>query len=312
MTIKDKYSISVIIPTYDRPENVRENLQALGAQSSLPAEVIIVDDGTRSLNRSTVKKILPESIAIHITESMGEPSTSAARNTGVKMATSPIVLFLDDDVRLSNSYIERLLKTYKKHDNTEVAGVGGFDSELRVPSLTERLFNSIFLIPNRGWSINSYGMQSWEHVSAVTPADWLSGNNASYKRSLLLDYPFPHWEGGREALEDIAMGWRLRKAGYRFLIDPELDLTHEDTGMTEGDFSFGVKRGKNRIRIFRTWGNQWFWPLFFWAYLGETLRQFIAPIIDKEIRTHWQIGCGMFVAPFQYVLAVLMSTLRSL
>jgi len=306
------YSIAIVIPTRDRPENVRENLQALAAQSSLPSEIIIVDDGTRSLERATVREILPESVAIRITESMGEPSTSAARNTGAKMATASIVLFLDDDVRLSNSYIERLLETYREHDHPELAGIGGFDNELRVPSRMERIFNSIFLIPNRGWSINSCGMQSWEHVSAVTPADWLSGNNASYKRSLLLEHPFPHWEGGREALEDIAMGWHLRKTGYRFLIDPELSLTHKETGMTEGDFSFGVKRGKNRIRIFRSWGNQWLWPLFFWAYFGETLRHFIAPVIDREIHTHWQIGCGMFVAPFQYVLAALLSVLRSL
>jgi GT2 family glycosyltransferase len=92
------YSIAVVIPTRDRPENVRENLEALAAQSTLPAEVIIVDDGTRSLNRNTVREILPESIAVQITESMGEPSTSTARNTGAKAASSSIVLILDDDV----------------------------------------------------------------------------------------------------------------------------------------------------------------------------------------------------------------------
>ncbi|WP_336337141.1 glycosyltransferase family 2 protein [Haloarcula brevis] len=301
----DQYSISVVIATRNRPSKLENCLRSISQQESVPAEVVVVDDGTNSLASDVMRSLLPATVQLEVTTSAGPTSTSTARNTGARVASSSIVLFLDDDVVLAPSYINRLREMYKSLDSSDLAGIGGYDDELRTPSWVEELYNSLFYLAEGRWRINSCGMQSWGHVSGTTAADWLSGNNASYKRSVLVDHPFPHWEGGREALEDIAMGWRLKRAGYRLLIDPGLTVDHDETGITEGDFAFGVKRGKNRIRIFRNWGRQILWPLFVWAYFGETLRQFLAPAVDGDVRAHWQIGCGMIAAPFVFLLGVL-------
>lgn len=306
------YTISVVIPTRNRPENLKTCLLKISRQTDLPEEVIIVDDGNQCLDQTKIRAILPDSVPLTVTESEGPASTSTARNTGAELASSQVVLFLDDDVLLAESYIEHLRNTYKKRDRPELAGIGGFDSNIRTPSAVERLFNLVFYLSYDGWNINECGMQSWERVSDITIADWLSGNNASYKRSIIQKYPFPHWEGGREALEDIAMGFKLKKEGYWCLINPGLRLDHEETGIVDGDFSHGLKQGKNRIRIFRNWGNQWYLPLFIWAYFGTALRQFLAPIANGELQIHWQTGAGISVAPLHYAFDSLMNEKETL
>jgi len=139
-------------------------------------------------------------------------------------------------------------------------------------------------------------MQSWDpSLQRVSRAEWLSGNNASYKREILLETPFPHWSGGREPLEDIAMGMQLKEEGYHVLIDPQLPVEHNEREDSETNIEFGVKRGKNRVRIFRRHGPEVYLPLFLWALIGDTLRQFAAPLSDSNWKSHWLTGFGMII-----------------
>lgn len=298
----DDYAVAVIVPTYDRPEHLRHCLDALAEQTRLPAEVIVVDDGrTHPVDPSLVRDRLPNNVRVEVLASDGPAGTSTARNTGAEAATTPIVLFLDDDVTLRESYVEQLQVLYKTHDEPALAGIGGYDDNLRDPSKLERLYERIFHLCAGGWRVNDLGMQSWEHVSEVTEAEWLSGNNASYKRSIILEHPFIHWEGGREPQEDIAAGWLLKQEGYHFLIAPQLKLNHEETDIPSGGYRFGLQSGRNRIRMFFEFGRLARLPVFGWAYAGETLRQLLAPLFDGQWRFHFETAAGMVVAPISYL-----------
>lgn len=298
----DDYAVAVVVPTYDRPDHLQRCLDALAEQTQLPAEVIVVDDGrTHPVSPSTVRDRLPDEVRVEVLSSDGPAGTSTARNTGAEAVTAPVVLFLDDDVTLGESYVEQLQALYETHDEPLLAGIGGYDDDLRDPSKLERIYERVFRLCAGGWRVNDVGMHSWEQVSEVTDADWLSGNNASYKRSIVLEYPFVHWEGGREPLEDIAAGWLLKEEGYHFLVAPQLKLDHEETDITGGSYRFGLQRGRNRIRMFLALGRLRLLPVFAWAYAGDTLRQFLAPLFDGHWRSHVETGIGMAVAPLSYL-----------
>ncbi len=87
--------VSVIIPTYNRPELLKKAIQSVLSQTFQDFEIIIVDDGLEKRADDVIKKINDAKITyIQHKKSKGG---SAARNTGIKNAEGKYVAFLDDD-----------------------------------------------------------------------------------------------------------------------------------------------------------------------------------------------------------------------
>ena len=91
--------ISVVIPTYKRPESLKKLLDSIFAQSERPNEVIIIDDFS-NMNKEYNKVIssLPNSdikIFIYFNEkNMGAPFS---RNFGILKAKGDWIALVDDD-----------------------------------------------------------------------------------------------------------------------------------------------------------------------------------------------------------------------
>jgi|GEM_PF-4230157 len=299
----DKVTFSIIIPTLDRPKELLECVKSIQNQSVKPKEVIIIDDGDLSSSiQSRIRNYLVPDSQVIITSSSGPAGISTARNTGVKMASGTVVVLIDDDLVLGKHYLNRLRKLYSENDTDHLAGIGGFDSSMRTKSRVEQIFNLVFYQGKGDWKINRAGMQSWSsETNGITRSDWLEGNNASFKREVLLKHQYDHWNGGREALEDVAMGWKLKNDGYYCLIDPNLRLNHKEAEDTEGSFEYGYKLCNNRIRIFSKYGEKKYTLLFIWALIGDTLKRILAPIVDGDWQKHLKSFFGMVFAQIYFL-----------
>ena len=287
--------ISIVIPTMNNEEYLFQCISSVAEQTLHPLEIIIVNDGMiADRNKQSMRKRIEPDIEFTIAESDGPPGLSTAKNTGAKISKGDIVLFLDDDAVLREDYIETLAQSYMEHDSPKLAGIAGFDIEDSGwgRAWLSRIFSVLFFHRAEGWQINSAGFQS-EDATLGEPAesDWIPGYNSSYKRDLIVKYPFEYWNGGREALEDIEIGWRLRKEGYHFVIDPRLDIEHHESGYANLK-TLGKKIGRNRVRIFRKHGKTVNTPLFFWSALGEITKQFLFPFVDRKWEYHWSVARG--------------------
>jgi glycosyltransferase involved in cell wall biosynthesis len=87
-------AVSVIIPTYNRARTVCRAIASALAQTHRPAEITVVDDGSTD---RTSQSVAPFSSAIQYLRHADNRGVSAARNTGIKASTSPLVAFLDSD-----------------------------------------------------------------------------------------------------------------------------------------------------------------------------------------------------------------------
>ena len=85
-------NISVVIPTYNRFEVLKRALKSVYAQSLLPFEVIVVDDGS-SDDTSKIIDFFPNIKYLYQKNS----GVSSARNFGIRHSTSEWVAFLDSD-----------------------------------------------------------------------------------------------------------------------------------------------------------------------------------------------------------------------
>lgn len=89
----ESFSISVVIPTFNRGFCIRSALDSVLAQTLPPHEIIVVDDGSTD-DTATVVATYGRSVRYLIQRNAG---ASAARNTGIHAASGTWVAFLDSD-----------------------------------------------------------------------------------------------------------------------------------------------------------------------------------------------------------------------
>jgi glycosyltransferase involved in cell wall biosynthesis len=115
-----KYSI--IIPVYNRPDEVDELLQSLTAQTFKDFEVVIVEDGSDIPCQEVVEKYADRLNLKYFTKPNSGPGQT--RNYGVERSQGEFVIILDSDVVLPAGYlqaIEKELKTLSPNPSPSMA-----------------------------------------------------------------------------------------------------------------------------------------------------------------------------------------------
>ncbi|MBQ7687075.1 MAG: glycosyltransferase [Bacteroidaceae bacterium] len=97
---------SIIIPVFNRPDEVDELLQSLTEQTVKDFEVVIVEDGSKTPCKDVVDKYADSLHLIYYYKENGGPGP--ARNYGVERANGDYVLILDSDCVLPPTYLEAI------------------------------------------------------------------------------------------------------------------------------------------------------------------------------------------------------------
>ena len=87
-------AVSVIIPTFNRKQEVIRAVSSILSQSFTDFEIIVVDDGSSDGTKTSLDQFRDRITYIAHTTNRG---VSAARNTGIKQARDPFIAFLDSD-----------------------------------------------------------------------------------------------------------------------------------------------------------------------------------------------------------------------
>ncbi len=99
-------SVAVVLTTYNHAQFLAEALDSVLAQSRPADEIIVVDDGSTD-DPAAVTALYP---AVRLI-SQGNQGLSAARNTGLRAATSDAIVFVDADDTLAHGALASGLKT---------------------------------------------------------------------------------------------------------------------------------------------------------------------------------------------------------
>jgi hypothetical protein len=120
-------SISVVIPTHNRPGLLREAVASIRNQTFPDWEIVIVDDGSQpSVDVASLRKDFGSQIQMVRNEQpLKQPF---ARDQGVRAATSDVVVHLDDDDLLAPKALEMGLAALESDPTFELVylGVKGF------------------------------------------------------------------------------------------------------------------------------------------------------------------------------------------
>jgi GT2 family glycosyltransferase len=112
-------TVSVIVPTCDRREDLRRCLDSLTRQRTAHRlEILLVDNRPAAGTAATVAKEFP---SVHVIEEP-RPGLSYARNTGIRHATGSIVVATDDDVVAPEGWIDKLVAPFARPEVMAVTG----------------------------------------------------------------------------------------------------------------------------------------------------------------------------------------------
>jgi glycosyltransferase involved in cell wall biosynthesis len=113
-------SISVVIPAYNAAKYLAETLRSVLGQTFAPAEVIVVDDGSKDGTADIAEMFAPEVKVFRVRN--GKQST--ARNFGVNRATSEWIAFIDaDDLWVPNK-LELQMKELARDPTADLCYTG--------------------------------------------------------------------------------------------------------------------------------------------------------------------------------------------
>ena len=88
-------AVSVVVPTYQRPDYLRQTLQSILSQTWSDLEVLVVSDGPSEETESVVRELGDARLVSLSIPHHGWPAPS--RNAGIARARAEFIAFCDDD-----------------------------------------------------------------------------------------------------------------------------------------------------------------------------------------------------------------------
>lgn len=113
-------AICVVIPTYNRHELLRRTLESLAAQRTDLAtfEVVVSDDGSADATAEVARSFAGRLRLRYVFQPDEGVRIATARNRGARLATAPVLLFLDTGVLAGPDLVAAHLQVHREYPRT--------------------------------------------------------------------------------------------------------------------------------------------------------------------------------------------------
>ncbi|MCQ2084218.1 MAG: glycosyltransferase [Bacteroidaceae bacterium] len=223
---------SLIVPVFNRPDEVKELLESLTLQTDKRFEVVIVEDGSTRPCKE-ICDAYKERLDICY---LDKPNSgrSKTRNFGMDHASGNYFIIFDSDCIMPPHYIETV-RTCLEHDFTDCFG-GPDSSDSSFSNLQKAISYSMTSFMTTG------GIRGgMKNVNKFTPRSFNMGiSKACYEKV-----------GGFKDMigEDIDMSFRIRENGFKPRLLPEAFVCHKRRSTLKGFFRQVRTFGRGRILL---------------------------------------------------------------
>ena len=220
-------AVSVVVPTYRRFEPLLNTLRDLLAQEYSDLEVIVADQNP---SWPTELQSQLDEVRSHPNVrwlSLEAPGVVAARNEAVRVSRGEIVLFVDDDVEISDRhFIERHALNCRE---PAVAAVAGRECSPGTANLVkDDTYQNPAETPNYSDEPAVLQALSFDRDSSrrVWVTTFCTCNGSIRRDAFLAVGGFDENFTGNSYGDDYDLAIRLDAAGYRIVFDPQAALVH--------------------------------------------------------------------------------------
>jgi GT2 family glycosyltransferase len=196
---------SVIIPAYQSHRTIAACLQALRAQTFTSFETVVIDSSPNTEAERIVRDRFPE---VRFERSRRRLLPHAARNRGVELARSELLVFTDPDVYAEPRWLETLVGSHRASGQITVGAIACYDH--RWLDVANHLCK----------------FAKWLPGGRPQPVDMGPTANMLCPRRLFVEIGrFP----GDLLLGDTTFSWRARRLGYELWFESRAIVSHHHT-----------------------------------------------------------------------------------
>jgi GT2 family glycosyltransferase len=215
--IKRNFTVSVVIPTFNGVNLLKNNLQsivdAMNAGGNNIIEIIVVDDGSSDGTVDYMKKYYPQ---VKLIKHKINRGVTAAMNTGARSTKGSLIALINNDVKVESNFLVHVLPHFYKKD-------------LFAVSLHERGYS---------WARGKFVKGFVEHEPGLktktqNPTFWVNGGSGVFRRKYWM-----RLKGMDEELyspyywEDVDICYRAAKRGWLLIWEPRAMVTHKHESTT--------------------------------------------------------------------------------
>lgn len=221
---EERPSVSVVVCTQRRPEDLRRCLASLGDLATPPLEIIVVDNDSDAPSASGVTEHFPAVAYIH----EPRPGLSIARNTGISAARGAIIAFVDDDVLVHRRWLGALLRGFA---NPEAVAVTGLILPAELETAAQLISEMTMGQTGRGHRRIVFDESFFTPQLRTGPPVWTvgAGANMAFRREALDNvglFDERLGAGAAGCSEDSELWYRLLAAGGECHYLPEAVVFH--------------------------------------------------------------------------------------
>lgn len=279
--------ISIIIPVYNRPDELDELLESLTHQTDNTFEIVVVEDGSKLDSKHIIDKYSHNlNISYYFIQNSG---AGQARNYGVARSEGEFVVIVDSDCILPEEYIAAIKKELSEN-NVDV--FGGPDKALDSFTPVQKAIN--------------YSMTSFLTTGGIRGSKKTVGKY--YPRSFNMGIRRTVFDalGGFAPIrlaEDTDFSIRVYKEGFKVAFFEPVYVYHKRRSTFKTFYKQVHNFGTGRINLIKAYPAQtkieYFFPALFLIFL-----------ICSILATPWCIW-GISIIAFYFLLIFIDSTIRN-
>lgn len=205
MHSSNKLSVSVVIPVHNGGESFRQCLSSLAQAMPQPDEIIVVADGESDGSWCLAEKFGAKVLRL---PTCGGPAR--ARNLGARAAKGDIVFFVDADVAVATDAVAEVKRVFEQ-DPLLDAVIGSYDDAPGAKNFLSQYKNLLHHYTHQ--IANEEGFTFWGALGAIRREIFfgVGGFDEGYRLP---------------SIEDIELGYRLKKAGHQIRLCKTLQGKH--------------------------------------------------------------------------------------
>lgn len=221
MSLAKESKVSVIIPVYNGVNSFRRCLSSLAKTMPPPEEIIVVADGDTDDSWLVAKEF-----GAHVLRIDTRSGPARARNLGARTACGEILFFVDADVVVCPDAISQVASVFSRERDL-AALIGSYDDAPGATNFLSQYRNLLHHYVHQ--TGNEEASTFWGACGAIRREVFLAmgGFDESYRQA---------------SIEDIELGYRLKRAGLKILLCKTLQVKHlkrwEAGSLLKADFCY--------------------------------------------------------------------------
>ena len=275
--LKEK-DVCILIPTYNRSEDLEKLLKSIILQKEHPAKLIILDQSKNEKTKNMAQIYLKKNKFIEYKHYKIPSKNNALNDALIKIKNKfKIIILIDDDAELIQGFIKEVLKEF--NSNPKIMGVGAVDindhnkfnsQEFKtIKFRVLNLFLGFMLLPHKDNHkfkiLGPYGNTASSRIEKdIRDCEWIPGFVMCYRTEVFDNYKIPE-RIGYDVSEDIDLGYHTyTKYGKGSLVIPEKIKVYHNYSQ--------IERYPDKKRIFVNHEDHFNFYYRYFYNLGGTLK----------------------------------------